>query len=298
MFFKFLKRMTSQIKCDKKLTDNYNWVFLGGKMQKLKFGKSIFVDEDQICFLRCKDKTCDMLKQGNHKICEEALPLLFKRLNIKEITNKIKLKTDVYYYKTCFIYNLTFKKQYVLKKVKIKEKISTIVNLEISDLELHTKYIFLEDAVVDSREYNKIITYLIESFIEHLISQYNGDLIDLTEQETLNIFKIKLEQELFRYGLSVTQLEFKDYRDLTKYQKQKKSHKQAKTEQQKETLVENKKGKNADVVIVDYRDYPNNKTTNINQYVNIVENNITSSTKESSFNSVVTSGRIIVNPDE
>ena len=289
MAFNFFKRMISQTKCDKKLTDKYNWIFLGGRMQKLKPDKSIFVEEGQVCFLRCKDKTCDVLKQGKHKISEDVMPLLFKRLNIKEITNKTKLKTDVYYYKQIMLFNFVFNKQTKLNKTRIRERISASINLEISDLMLHSKFIFLEDAVIDSAEYNRVIKSIIDNFISNLIEKYNGEISELTDEETTNSFKIKLEQELIKYGLSIVDFQFSEYQDLTKYKKKAKT----KFKQEKAT----KELPESEVLIIDYRNYPN-KTTNNEQ------NNKTSTSeqqrimKESSFNSVVSSGKIIVNPDE
>lgn len=297
MCFKLFNKLGSQIKCDIKQTNKFNWIFLGGRMQKLKPGKSVFVEQGQICFLRCKDKTCDCLQQGKYKICEEQLPLLFKRLNVKEINKSLKLKTDVYFVKQNITYNFVFNKQSKLAKLKIKEKISASLTYQISDIMLHTKYIFLEDAVVDNREYNNRMFNIAENSLNSLVENYNGEFSDLMDSDITGGFKAQIQQVFANYGLDVVSLEFKDYSDLTKYKKKKINNKitLSNNNQTKESITDNQ-----DVVIVDYRNYPNkNNSENIEQNNSVKVNDVKQSVNaENTFTSVVSSGKIIINPEE
>ena len=303
MCFKIFKRISCQIKCDKKLTEKYNWVFLGSRTQKLKPNKFLLVEPNQICFLRCRDKTCDVFEAGKYKISEDVMPKLYKRLNIKEVNKHTKLKTHVYYYKTNITYTFNFKKQSKLKNLKIKEKISAQLTYEIADLMLHTKYIFLEDARVDNNEYYSNIYNLIDNYFTKLVKNYNGEFYDLTDEEITLSFKAKLEKELSSYGLTVTELVFNNYQDLTKYKKQKNTNKVSLSNNcnnpQKAANTQATESTEPELIIVDYRDKEKNKNINYEQNIKTNQSNQTNITSpQENFSSVVTSGRIVVNPEE
>ncbi len=290
MLFNFFKKLGCQIKCEKKLTEKHNWIFLGNRMQKLKPNKSIYVEEGQTCFFRCKDKTCDVLSEGKHKISEETLPLLYKRLNIKETQKTKKLKTDVYFFKTEISYTFNFKKQSKLATVKVKEKISANLTYEVSNIPLHTKYVFLEDAVVDNLDYNKKMFNLIENHFSVFVNAYNGELIDLTDAETTSNFKAKLESELANYGISVKTVQFTDYADLTKYKK-KKLNKSSLTPSKSQNIHQNNQNIN---------NVEQNKNLNLTQNNFQQQNEITKPVQQqkNTFNRVVENGKITINPNE
>ena len=286
-FFKSFK-----VKCDKELTEKNNWVMLGNKMQSLKFNKEIIVDENQICFLRCKDKLCDVLTSGKYKVNQENLPLLCSRLKIHKLLEKKKkpkLKTDVYFLKSQnikFVFN--FNRINRFNAVKTKEKITANIVLDIHNVNILNQFAFLENAYLTTLMFNNIIKDELFRFITKQIDAYKGELSDLMDSDIALSVQQKVEKEFFQYGVEVKKITFDNYSDSYKNKKpQKMVVKSVEKDRNFNMQLQEKVVEPMQEKMQDYKTVKQTETMPKN--VEIIKSN---------YQQAVETGKIIINPNE
>ena len=228
-FLDLFKKFSSQIKCDKKQTETNNWHMQGNKMQKLKFNKEIVVEPNQISFIRFKDKTCDILPCGSYKINQETLPITSNRFNIKKYENikRVKIKADVYYLKEKDIsYNLEFNNKQKINKISIKENIIAQIMYDVIDVKTLCKFLFLENAIITSDDYNALMQKELYNNIEYYLQNFKGEWADLEDSDIALSIKQKVANNFYSYGIEIKNIIFTNYKSISNKGKQQTKNKQ------------------------------------------------------------------------
>ncbi len=214
-FFKFLKRLTSNIKCDNTFLQKSTWVFYGNKMQKVKLNESIFVDNGQLCIISCKSKITDVLDAGKYKVNSVDLPKTFKVLNVDKKIQAKKLKKvsfDIYFLNNDFInYSFVYFNKYKVNKTKYSEQITCDVKFKISNLKTHLQYLFLTRSYVPTKLYQEVVFSKIDNIVLSGIEGYNGELVDLQDEIIASGIKLKLQKEVAEIGFEISSFAMEDY---------------------------------------------------------------------------------------
>ena len=229
---KNIKKMFSKnIDCADEL-EGKSWYLYSSKNREIKVGANIIVPHNFFAVFVCKDKVCDVLREGKFAINGANMPKTFSIMKLGKANKHGNFKKrfigDVYYItslKQCDIEFESYDKYYnkSAKFGTIKALSQGLFNMEITDPDKLLKYMLSERAVVNEDLFFDLLGGLVGNYInkklEVLFEDFYYILINPTKvNEKLNVI-IDMEEYFSDYGFKISNVRFQSLNVSTKLKK-------------------------------------------------------------------------------